>query len=154
MPERRDVTREHMLAMQRLWREDEARFDGRYVSFEPSWSWPKPAPRPGGGSAPPVLIGGAAGPKLFAQVAEYADGWIPIGGRGIKAALPDLYRAYEDAGRDPSGLRIVPFGSIPDPGKLEYYSSLGITEIVLRIPSGDADAVLPLLDRYAALIGG
>lgn len=153
MPERRAVTREHLLAMQQLWREDEAEFHGRYVDLAPSWSWPKPASRPGGGG-PPVLIGGAAGPKLFAQVAEYADGWIPIGGRGIRAALPDLHRACEEAGRDPAHLRVVPFGTIPDPGKLEYYSSLGISEIVLRIPSGDADAVLPLLDRYSVLVGG
>jgi probable F420-dependent oxidoreductase len=150
MGERRDVAREHMLAMQALWRDDAAEFHGRYVELAPSWSWPKPAPRRHR-AGPPVLIGGAAGPKLFAQVAEYADGWIPIGGRGIRAALPDLHRACEAAGRDPAALRIVPFGTIPDPGKLEYYASLGIEEIVLRVPSGDADSVLPLLDRYAEL---
>jgi probable F420-dependent oxidoreductase len=152
MPERRDITREHMLAMQELWREETAEFHGRYVELSPSWSWPKPVSRAGRAGVP-VLIGGAAGPKLFAQVAEYADGWIPIGGRGVRAALPDLHRACEDIGRDPAGLRIVPFGTIPDPGKLEYYASLGITEIVLRVPSGGADTVMPLLDRYAALVG-
>jgi probable F420-dependent oxidoreductase len=151
MAERRDIAREHMLAMQELWREETAEFHGRYVELSPSWSWPKPVSGAGRAGVP-VLIGGAAGPKLFAQVAEYADGWIPIGGRGVRAALPDLHRACEDVGRDPAELRIVPFGTIPDPGKLEYYASLGITEIVLRVPSGDADAVLPLLDRYAALV--
>ena len=34
---------------------------------------------------PRVLIGGGAGPKLFAHIAEYADGWMPIGGAGMKA---------------------------------------------------------------------
>jgi probable F420-dependent oxidoreductase len=150
MPERRDVAREHMLAMQQLWREDEAEFHGKHVELAPSWSWPKPAPR-AGGSGPPVLIGGAAGPKMFAHIAEYADGWIPIGGRGIRAALPDLHAACDAVDRDPSTLRIVPFGTIPDAGKLEYYASLGIDEIVLRVPSGTADTVLPLLDRYAEL---
>ena len=151
MPERRNVTREHTLAMQQLWREDVAEYHGEHFELPPSWSWPKPAPRPGG-AGPPVLIGGAAGPKLFAHVAEYADGWIPIGGGGIKAALPELHHACEEVGRDPAGLRIVPFGTIPDAGKLEYYASLGIDEIVLRIPSGDADSVLPMLDRYAELV--
>jgi probable F420-dependent oxidoreductase len=150
MPERREVVRERMLAMQQLWREDTAEYHGKYVELAPSWSWPKPAPRPGGGG-PPVLIGGAAGPKMFAAIAEYADGWIPIGGRGIRAALPELHAACEAIGRDPSSLRIVPFGTIPDAGKLEYYASLGIEEIVLRIPSADADTVLPLLDQYAEL---
>ncbi len=147
MAERRAVAREHVLAMQRLWRDDVAEFHGEHVDLAPSWSWPKPAQRPG----PPVLIGGAPGPKLFAHVAEYADGWIPIGGAGIRAALPDLHRACEAAGRDPAGLRIVPFGTIPDPGKLDYYASLGIDEIVLRVPGGPADAVLPVLDRFATL---
>jgi probable F420-dependent oxidoreductase len=145
MPDRRDVTREHMLAMRALWNEDVAEFHGTVVDFGPSWSWPKPV------SGPPVLIGGAAGPKMFAHIAEYADGWIPIGGRGIRDALPDLHAACESVGRDPSTLRIVPFGTIPDAGKVEYYASLGIDEIVLRVPSGDADEVLPLLDQYAAL---
>jgi probable F420-dependent oxidoreductase len=145
MPERRDVAREHMLAMRRLWNEEAAEFHGRYVELSPSWSWPKPT------SGPPVLIGGAAGPKMFAHIAEYADGWIPIGGRGIRAALPELQEACESVGRDPASLRIVPFGTIPDAGKLEYYASLGIDEIVLRVPSGTADTVLPLLDQYAAL---
>jgi len=150
MPERRAVAREHVLAMQRLWRDDVAEHHGEHVELAPSWSWPKPVQRPG----PPVLIGGAAGPKLFAHVAEYADGWIPIGGSGIRAALPDLQRACEAAGRDPAGLRIVPFGTVPDPGKVDYYASLGIDEVVLRVPGGAADAVLPLLDRYATLAAG
>ena len=146
MPDRRDLTREHMLAMRALWAHETAEFHGEHIDFTPSWSWPKPV------SGPPVLIGGAAGPKMFAHIAEYADGWIPIGGRGIREALPDLHAACESVGRDPSTLRIVPFGTIPNAGKLEYYASLGIEEIVLRVPSADADTVLPLLDEYAALI--
>jgi hypothetical protein len=89
---------------------------------------------------------------MFAHIAEYADGWIPIGGAGVRAALPDLHRACEAAGRDPAAMRIVPFGTLPDPGKLEYYASIGVTEIVLRVPTGDADTVLPILDDHAALI--
>lgn len=144
---RRDLVREHMLAMRALWTEDVASFDGEFVRFEPSWSWPKPA-QPGG---PPVLIGGAAGPKMFAHIAEYADGWIPIGGAGVRAALPDLHRACEAVGRDPAELRLVPFGTLPDPGKLDYYASIGVTEIVLRVPTGNADTVLPVLDDHARL---
>jgi hypothetical protein len=134
--------------MKALWRDDVASFDGEFVQVSPSWSWPKPA-RPGG---PPVLIGGAAGPKLFAHIAEYADGWIPIGGAGVRAALPDLARACEERGRDPETLRIVPFGTVPDPGKIEYYASIGVTEVVLRLPPADADRTLPQLDEYAKLV--
>lgn len=149
MKRRRDIAREHTLAMKALWSDDVASFDGEFVHVRPSWSWPKPA-QPGG---PPVLIGGAPGPKLFAHVAEYGDGWIPIGGAGVRAALPDLARACEARGRDPQSLRIVPFGTLPDPGKIEYYASIGVTEVVLRLPSAGPARVLGKLDEYAALVG-
>jgi probable F420-dependent oxidoreductase len=142
---RRARVREHVLAMQALWANDRASFAGEFVRFEESWSWPKPVQKP----RPPILIGGAAGPTLFAHIAEYADGWIPIGGAGIRAVLPDLHRAMEAAGRDPAAVRVVPFGTVPDPGKLEYYESLGVTEVVLHVPSAPRDQVLPVLDAYS-----
>jgi alkanesulfonate monooxygenase SsuD/methylene tetrahydromethanopterin reductase-like flavin-dependent oxidoreductase (luciferase family) len=145
---RRAVAREHVLAMQRLWADDEASFDGEFVQLPPSWAWPKPVQEPW----PPVLVGGAAGPTLFEHVAEYADGWIPIGGAGVRAALPELHRAVEAAGRDPATVRVVPFGTVPDPGKLEYYSSLGIDEVVLRVPVAGRDVVLPVLDGFGELV--
>jgi probable F420-dependent oxidoreductase len=145
---RRALVREHVLAMRSLWNDDVASFDGEFVHLEPSWSWPKPVQLGG----PPILIGGAPGPLLFKHVAEYGAGWIPIGGSGIRASLPDLHRACEDVGRDPATLRIVPFGTIPDPAKFDYYAALGIDELVLRVPSAPADAVLPVLDDYARLV--
>jgi probable F420-dependent oxidoreductase len=144
---RRAQMREHILAMRELWTEDEASFDGEYVSFPPSWSWPKPVQQ-----RLPVLFGGAAGPKLFAAIAELGDGWIPIGGRGMTAAVPELRRAVEEAGRDPDGLEIIPFGSIPDAGKLAHFESIGVTECVFNLPSAAADVILPILDKQAALI--
>ena len=148
MADRRAVSREHVLAMQALWRDDVAGFEGDHVSIAPSWSWPKPA-----AGAVPVLIGGGAGPKLFAHIAEYAQGWIPIGGAGLSAAIPALQRAVAEAGRDPATLEIVPFGSVPDKGKLEHFATIGVTECVFRVPSAGADVVLPTLDRWAELIG-
>jgi probable F420-dependent oxidoreductase len=144
---RRDQVREHVLAMRRLWEDDEASFDGDYVQFAPSWSWPKPVQRP-----VPVLVGGAAGPKLFQQIAEYAQGWIPIGGAGLSEAIPRLREAVEQAGRDPSELEVVPFGSIPDPGKLDHFERIGVTECVFMLPSAPGDVVLPLLDKQSALV--
>ncbi|GAA3689890.1 LLM class F420-dependent oxidoreductase [Nonomuraea antimicrobica] len=138
---RREVARHHVLAMRTLWRDEVAAFDG----FEPSWSWPKPV-----NGAPPVYVGGAAGPKLFAHVAEYADGWMPIGGHGIKAALPALRLACEKAGRPMA--RVIPFGTRPTREKLEYFAGLGVEEAVATLPSGPADVVLPVLDEYATLI--
>ena len=77
---------------------------------------------------------------------------MPIGGAGVAAALPALREAVEAAGRDPAAVTVVPFGTLPDAGKLAYYESLGIEEVVLNVPSAPADTVLPLLDRYAAFL--
>lgn len=153
MPARRAVAREVVLAMQALWGEDEASFDGDHVRFSPSWSWPKPV-QTGADGRPrvPVLHGGAPGPKLFAHIAEYGDGWIPIGGAGLTDAIPRLREAVADAGRDPATLEIVPFGSLPDRGKLDHFERIGVTECVFRIPSARRDVVLPLLDEQAALV--
>jgi probable F420-dependent oxidoreductase len=145
--QRRELVREKMLAMEQLWSEERAAFVGELVRFEECWSWPKPAQQP----RPPVLLGGAAGPTLFAHIAEYGDGWMPMGGAGVGGALPALRRAMEDAGRDPAHLKVILIGTIPDPGKLEHYAAIGVTEVALRLPSAPADAVLPVLDDYARL---
>ena len=124
-------------------------FDGKYVHIPPTWSWPKPV-QPGG---PPVLIGGAPGPKLFAHVAEYADGWIPIGGAGIRAALDDLHAACDAAGRDSRRCRSCRSARSPTRASSTTTNRSESTEVVLRLPSGDAERVLPILDEYAPLVG-
>ena len=141
---RRSLVREKMLLMQQLWSQEVASFKGEQLSLEPSWAWPKPVQQP----RPRVLIGAAPGPTLLAHVAEFADGWIPIGGAGVVQALPELRRALEKRGRDPEGLHVVPMGVLPDPDKLSYYESIGVTEAVLRLPSAPRDEVLPVLDRF------
>src|SRR5829696_323533 len=147
--DRRSVARERMLAMRRLWEQDEAAFTGEHVRLEPSWAWPKPVQRP----HPPIFIGGAGGPSLFRHIAEYADGWLPIGGRGVRDALPQLRQAAEEAGRDPDELRVAPFGTVPSQGKLEHYASMGITEVVLQLPSGSEDEVLRVVDAHTQFVG-
>jgi probable F420-dependent oxidoreductase len=144
---RREQAREVVLAMRALWEEDEASYRGKFVNFSPSWSWPKPVQQP-----LPILLGGGAGPKLFQHIVEYCQGWIPIGGAGLGKALPVLRQAAQDAGRNPDELEIVPFGSHPDPGKLDYYANLGVTECVFRVPAAGRDVVLPILDEQAALV--
>jgi probable F420-dependent oxidoreductase len=140
---RREKVREHLLAMQSLWRDEEAAFSGEFVQIEPSWSWPKPVQQP----RIPTLIGGSAGPKMFGHVAEWADGWIPIGGAGIRDAMARLGEAWAAAGRTGSP-EIVPFGTLPDVGKLHYYRDIGCTEVVLRLPAADLDTVRRTLDAH------
>ena len=145
---RRARVREVMLAMEALWANEVASFQGEHVRFEASWQWPKPVQQP----RPPVLIGGVPGPKLFAHIAEFGDGWIPIGGAGMREALPELRAAFEAQGRDPSALHVVPMGVVPSREKLDYYAATGVTEAVMRLPSAPRDEVLPLLDAYARFV--
>jgi alkanesulfonate monooxygenase SsuD/methylene tetrahydromethanopterin reductase-like flavin-dependent oxidoreductase (luciferase family) len=137
--------REKMLAMEALWTQDEAKFTGDHVTLAPSWSWPKPLQQP----RPPVLIGGAPGPTLFRHIAEYADGWIPIGGGGMSGGLADLRAEFERAGRDPASVQITVIGAEPSPGKLEYLETKGVGRFLIALPPAPAATVLPLLDRYA-----
>jgi len=149
---RRAVVRERVLAMQALWGEERAAFHGEHVRLSESWAWPKPAQQVRGRTGVPVLVGGAPGPTLFAHIAEFADGWIPVGGAGVADALPRLHRAAAEAGRDPAELTVVPFGTLPERGKLDHYRSLGIEEVVLRVPSAGRDEVLRALDAFAPFL--
>lgn len=145
---RREMVREKLLAMRELWTSEEAEFDGKHVRFSPSWQWPKPLQQP----HPPVWLGVGAGPRNLAFLAEFADGWIPIGGRGLAAALPDVHRALEQAGRDIANFDIVPFGSSPDEGKFEHFAKLGVTEVVAYAPPAGRDKVMGFLDDYVATV--
>jgi probable F420-dependent oxidoreductase len=142
---RRSVVREYLLAMTQLWSAEEATFSGEHVSFAPSWAYPKPVQQP----RPRTLIGGGGGPTTFAHVAEFADGWAPMGGAGLGESLPLLRKAFFDAGRDPDTAEVVPFGTSPTPGKLDYYESIGVREVVAALPEAGEDEILPILDGWA-----
>ena len=68
------------MLMSALWTQDEASFQGDHVSLEPSWAWPKPVQTSGRLGGPPIVLGGNAGPRTAADIAEFCDGWMPIGG--------------------------------------------------------------------------
>jgi probable F420-dependent oxidoreductase len=145
--ERREITRESVIVMSRLWRDEVASYSGRRISLSPSWAWPKTVQQP----RPPVLLGGGAGPKLFAAIADYADGWLPIGGSGLTAALPKLREAWQAAGRSGEPI-VLPYGVLPNEGKLAHYADLGIEEVVVNLREGDEDAVLRSLDENAVFL--
>jgi alkanesulfonate monooxygenase SsuD/methylene tetrahydromethanopterin reductase-like flavin-dependent oxidoreductase (luciferase family) len=99
-----------------------------------------------------VLVGGGATDTVFGAIADRADGWIPIGGRGLTEALPRLRARVEAAGRDPGSISVVPFGTIADQGKLEHYANLGLDEVVLRIRAGTEPEVRAQLEALAPLV--
>lgn len=146
---RRQVAGEHVRCLQALWSEEQPSFAGEHVHLLPCWSWPKPRQQP----RVRILVGGGATPATFGAVAEYADGWLPIGGSGLAAALPALRRRVAAEGRDPAAVSVVPFGTVPTPGKLAHYAELGIDEVVLRVRAGAGPDMLRQLDDLARYLG-
>ena len=147
--ERRALLREKILMMKELWTEDEASFEGEFLHLEPSWSWPKPVQQP----HPPIILGGAAGPKTFGDIAEFCDGWMPIAGRHEFASKVEaLHDAAEAAGRDPASLSLGVFGAPTDADDLRRLADAGVTRAVLPVPSKSSEEVLARLDAYAPLV--
>ncbi len=66
--------------------------------------------------------------------------------------MPKLRAAWEEAGRDPQHLQVVPYAVRPAPGKLEYYAELGVEEVVLQLPPAEEAEVLRALDAFAAYL--
>ena len=145
---RHDVVREHLEAMEAIWSSEQAEYHGEFVDFDPTWSWPKPVQQP----RVRTLIGGGARDSVLRAVATGADGWIPIGGRGLAEALPRLRAMAEEAGRDSASLAVIPFGTIASREKLEHYASLGVREVVLRLRAGDESTLRTELDSLAPLV--
>ncbi|MFC8075249.1 LLM class F420-dependent oxidoreductase [Streptomyces sp. NPDC057307] len=144
---RRALGWDRLALMRALWAPEPTPYDGEFVSVRPSEAHPKPA-----NGAPRTLVGGAPGPKLFARIAEQADGWLPIGGRGLDGSVAALRKAWESAGRSPEALHVVPYAVHPSPEKLTRYADLGVSEVVVQLPTGDEAAVLGALDEYAQYV--
>ncbi|GAB2976672.1 LLM class F420-dependent oxidoreductase [Streptomyces pseudoechinosporeus] len=150
---RRELGRDRMALMRALWSPEPTPYEGDFGSVRASYAYPKPVQKPRGPVVGPrTLIGGAAGPKLFSHISEYADGWLPIGGRGLTDSLPVLRSAWAEAGRDPEALQVVPYAVLPTPGKLAHYADLGIEEVVLQLPPAGEAEVLRVLDDYAKYV--
>jgi probable F420-dependent oxidoreductase len=145
---RRGRAREHILAMRRLWEDEVASYSGQHVGFAPSWSWPKPVQRP-----LPVLVGGAASPTVFAHIAEFGQGWVPVGGHALADAVPRLREQVAAAGRDPDGLEIIPFTTAQTlHEKIDALERAGGTEIAFDVRPADGPTVRNVLDQLAACV--
>jgi len=143
------VLRERVLAMKKIWTEDEPSFEGEFVRFGPLWSWPKPVQRP----HPPVLLGGH-GPRALARVVDYCDGWLPISVRAgdIAAEITSLRRLAEEKGRDPATISVSVYGAPLDADGAARLRDAGIGRAIFALPAADRDTVLPLLDRGATVM--
>lgn len=150
---RRSMVREYVATMRALWRDEEASFAGEHVQLAPSWAWPKPEQK-----AVPVLLGCAPTPKGLAEVVSWADGWIPSGddSEQLAKSLTDLRSQWAAAGRADSGPIVWPMQTLSDDQtlrtQLERFRDLGVDQVVLDLQMLTTDEILPVLDRYAAVV--
>jgi len=147
------IMRETVAALRVLWTADEPAFAGEHISFEPVWSYPKPAQIGG----PPILFG-AMGPMGVSHSAQWAAGWLPV-----DIALPDIaasvasYRELltehgRSLGEAPITLQCM---MRPTRDDLLRYQDLGIERVVVGVEIdkwGQADHLFPMIDEIGSII--
>jgi len=146
---RRTVLREYLEAMQALWSQDEASYQGEFVRFDHAWAWPKPAQQPG----VPVLVGAGGTEKTFAWIARSADGWLTTPGEtDLEAKVVLLKQAWHGAGRAGQP-QVTVLAGRPDPEVLARWREVGVTDVAFGLPDLSEDEVVAYLGRLAGRLG-
>lgn len=147
--DRRALLREKILLMKELWTKDVASFDGELLHLEPSWAWPKPVQKP----HPPIVMGGAAGPKTIADMVEFCDGWMPLVTRhDLEGKLDEVRSALVAGGRDPRSFTITGYGTKAVPENIERLIALGVDRIVFNLRQEEPANVLARIKELGDLI--
>ncbi|OSC27414.1 LLM class F420-dependent oxidoreductase [Mycobacterium vulneris] len=143
---RMSVMRERIEAMRQIWTCDEAEYHGKFVDFDPLWSYPKPVQSP-----LPVLVGGM-GPTVEDRVISFGDGWLaqdvtPENLNTFADRAARLQQRAADAGR--GRIPISLFAASSDRGMVERYASAGIERCLFLLPDAGDSEVTRELDRLA-----
>jgi probable F420-dependent oxidoreductase len=135
------VMRERIEAMKAIWRDHEATYQGRFVSFDRIWSYPKPVQRP----HPPILVGGS-GPGVLDRVLAFGTAWFPNYDEKIFPRIAEL-RSRADR---PIDVQVI---STPaDPKVLQRLQEAGVQRASRWLPSAPRDEVERELERWTAAI--
>lgn len=141
---------ERLEAMKAIWTsgDEPASYAGRFVSFGPLWSWPKPVQSP----SPPVLLGGN-GPRTLERVVRFADGWMPnpMNAETFAARIDELQRLASEAGR--SRIPVTAFGCRPSAEGVAQYAEIGVDRCVFWVPASNRDEALRAFDGLAGFVG-
>ncbi len=147
---RRTVLKEYVEAMRALWTQEEASYDGEFVSFGPSWAYPKPTQ-----AHVPLIVGAEAGPKTMQWITDHADGWMTTPrSEDIPAKIAALNETWQAAGRAGRPLVHVLIASRPSPEDLAGYAEAGVDELIWGVPDADEASVLTYLDKLAGRVRG
>lgn len=147
------VLRETVAATRKLWRNEQASYQGDYIQFDPVWAEPKPL-QPGG----PKIFLGAMGPLGRKHAAAWADGWYPVdvGLGNVERSLSAFREEVKAAGRDPDAVEInIQIMDTSNLDQLKRYRDLGIQRATIGVAMDlwdKPEAVMPMIDTYAKLI--
>ena len=140
--------RETIEAMKEIWTKEKPEYHGEFVNFDPMMMGPKPVQRP----HPPIHVGGAF-PHGARRAIRYGDGWIPVAGReDLSDVIPKFHQMAREAGRNPESIEITLFGLGEDIDKLKRFGDMGVARVVPMFAPEKADAVLPIVDRWAKIM--
>ncbi len=94
------ITDDYLKAMQALWTQPLATYEGEYISFKEAQMFPKPMQKPW----PPLLVGGGErglSPRALRRVLELGNGWIPayLTESELKQGINQLREGATKAGR-------------------------------------------------------
>ncbi len=148
-PKRWTQAREAVAAMKELWTREQSEFHGRYYSFPPVYSYPKPAQRP----HPPLLLGSKS-QRSFRRIVEWGDGWLPIGVTPdqVSEGRVTLDRLCDAAGRDPSSIEISVVDVPADLDVVRTYAEAGASRVIVGMPEEPEGPSLNRLERIAAAV--
>jgi probable F420-dependent oxidoreductase len=164
---RADALEEATRVIRGLWTsESPYSFSGEHYTLREAPFWPKPVQQP----APPIWFGGASR-RAQRIAAAVGDGWCPAmphGGVGppkYAAAIADIHRWAEEAGRDPQAIEpglllTLAIGRTRDEaaerasvlGRRPDYAGLGLDEMAAKgsVVWGDVDDCLRGIEGYVA----
>jgi F420-dependent oxidoreductase-like protein len=100
--ERFEMLAEQLEIVDGLLTNDRYSVETRHYALEDAEFLRKPVQRP----RPPIIVGGAGGPRIAELVARFANEFNTVGGtpEEVRARFDNVRRAVADAGRDPSSV--------------------------------------------------
>src|SRR5438132_1133315 len=104
---------------------------------------------------PRATLGASPGPRTFAAIADWGDGWFPVPFWGhTPNHAAELHRTAESRGRDPGELAVIVDGVLVDPAMIDPWAEAEtpVEAVLVALPSLPLDDLLPQLDAAAALV--
>ena len=150
---RAKLVRERVEAMKAIWTQAKPEYSGEFVNFAADDDLAEAgaaAAIPRSSSAVPSHTAPAAPPATAKAGSRSPAG--PDNMATSSETLPKFHAMLKEAGRDPASCPVSIFSGPEDADTLKRYRDLGIARVATSLPAAKEDVVLPILDRWAALI--